>query len=46
MADYLKLENNKLVLNEITELVTSPDCGAISIFVGKYLEKNLFYFCL
>lgn len=32
--NYLKLTQEKLEVDQITELVTSPDCGAISIFVG------------
>lgn len=32
--NYLKLTQEKLEVDQITELVTSPDCGAISVFVG------------
>lgn len=32
--DNLKLTDEKLRLETISDLVTSPDCGAVSIFVG------------
>lgn len=35
MTDYLELTNAELNLDEIRDLVSSPDCGAISIFIGK-----------
>ena len=34
MSDFVKLRNEDLDLNEIKDLVGSPDCGAISIFIG------------
>lgn len=32
--DYIKLENGKINMEEIHNLVTSPQCGAISTFIG------------
>jgi hypothetical protein len=32
--NYLELKNDKLNIQEITDLVSAPDCGAISLFVG------------
>lgn len=37
MTDYLELKNDELNLGEITDQVGSADCGAISLFIGKYL---------
>ncbi|XP_064620466.1 molybdopterin synthase catalytic subunit-like [Lineus longissimus] len=34
MADYIKVTEEKLSVDQITELVTSPTCGAVSIFIG------------
>lgn len=33
--NFLELINEKLNLQQITDLVASPDCGAISLFIGK-----------
>lgn len=41
MSDFIKLTNEELDLKQITDLVNSPDCGSISIFVGN---QNLKYF--
>jgi hypothetical protein len=38
MADYLELKQDELNLQDITDLVGSADCGAISIFIGKFLR--------
>lgn len=32
--DHLKLTEDKLELETISDLVASPDCGAVSIFMG------------
>ena len=32
--NHLKLTNDKLELKDISDLVSAPDCGAISFFVG------------
>lgn len=43
MADYLELKQDELNLQDITDLVGSADCGAISVFIGKFLlNKNYF----
>ena len=34
MADYLKLTSDVLNVEEITKMTSSPDCGAISVFIG------------
>ena len=34
MVDYLNITNDKLNLEDINEKVSSPECGAISIFIG------------
>lgn len=36
MADHIVLTADKLSVEEVTQLVSSPDCGAVSLFVGKY----------
>lgn len=35
MTDFLELKSDELNLQEITSLVSSPDCGAISVFIGN-----------
>lgn len=32
--DFVKIVNSKLSVEEISNLVSSPSCGAISLFVG------------
>lgn len=32
--DHLKLTMDKLLVDEITDLVTDDKCGAISVFIG------------
>lgn len=32
--DHLKLTNDKLSVDEVMEIVKSPKCGAVSLFVG------------
>lgn len=32
--DHLKLTHEKLGVEEITECVKSPSCGAVSVFIG------------
>lgn len=34
MADFLEISEGELDLEKITGLVSSPDCGAISVFIG------------
>ncbi|CAF0764654.1 unnamed protein product [Brachionus calyciflorus] len=34
MTDYLEITTRKLDLEEITQLVNLPECGAISVFIG------------
>jgi hypothetical protein len=41
MKDFIELKKSDLNLKEINDLVSSPDCGAISFFVGEF---NLIYF--
>ena len=36
MLDFIELKKYDLNLKEINDLVSSPDCGAISFFVGNY----------
>lgn len=33
-CDFIKITPDKLSTDEISQLVTSPDCGAVSIFIG------------
>lgn len=35
MSNFVEVTYNKLNLEEIVNLVSSPDCGAISTFIGK-----------
>ena len=39
MADYLELKQDELNLQDITDLVGSADCGAISVFIGTTRNK-------
>lgn len=32
--DFVKLVETRLSVDEITDLVKSPKCGAVSVFVG------------
>uniref|UniRef100_A0A8C9FNT6 Molybdopterin synthase catalytic subunit n=1 Tax=Pavo cristatus TaxID=9049 RepID=A0A8C9FNT6_PAVCR len=32
--DFIKLKSEKLSVDEVSELVTSPCCGAVSLFIG------------
>lgn len=34
MNDYLEITSSKLDLDNIRKMVSLPDCGAISIFIG------------
>ncbi|XP_014665195.1 PREDICTED: molybdopterin synthase catalytic subunit-like isoform X1 [Priapulus caudatus] len=34
MTDHIYLTSEKLSVDEITQLVSAPDCGAVSLFVG------------
>ncbi|XP_014665196.1 PREDICTED: molybdopterin synthase catalytic subunit-like isoform X2 [Priapulus caudatus] len=35
MTDHIYLTSEKLSVDEITQLVSAPDCGAVSLFVGS-----------
>lgn len=43
--DYTKLIHEKLSVEEITEQVKSPSCGAVSVFIGttrdSFEEKSV-----
>lgn len=41
--DFVKLKCEKLSVDEVSELVVSPYCGAVSLFVGEFniCEQNL-----
>ena len=39
--NHLALKNEKLNLQQITDLVSSPDCGAISLFLGTTRDNML-----
>ncbi|XP_032940992.1 molybdopterin synthase catalytic subunit isoform X1 [Catharus ustulatus] len=32
--DFIKLKSEKLSVDEVSELVVSPSCGAVSLFIG------------
>jgi hypothetical protein len=43
MKDLIELKKSDLDIKEITDLVNSSDCGAISYFVGmKYIYFSFF----
>lgn len=42
MSDFLELTNEPLSLDKINDLVSSPECGAISIFIGNYFKKSYY----
>lgn len=33
--DYIEITDEILDVNKISQMVTDPSCGAVSIFVGK-----------
>ena len=35
MSDFFEIKKDTLNLEEITNLVIAPDCGAVSLFLGK-----------
>lgn len=35
--DYIEITDEILDVNKISHMVTDPSCGAISIFVGKWI---------
>lgn len=41
--DFIKLKSEKLSVDEVSELVISPCCGAVSLFIGEFkvLELDL-----
>jgi molybdopterin synthase catalytic subunit len=43
MTDFLELTNAELNLEVIRDLVSSPDCGAISIFIGNNMKHETFF---
>lgn len=42
--DYIEITDEILDVNEISQMVTDPSCGAISIFVGKWIFFPQFFF--
>ncbi|XP_071658533.1 molybdopterin synthase catalytic subunit isoform X5 [Patagioenas fasciata] len=38
--DFIKLKSEKLSVDEVSELVVSPSCGAVSLFIG--ITRNNF----
>lgn len=34
--DFIKLKSEKLSVDEVSELVISPYCGAVTLFVGEF----------
>lgn len=40
MSNFVQITNNELNLQEIIDLVSSPDCGAISSFIGIRILNN------
>uniref|UniRef100_A0A8C5U808 Molybdopterin synthase catalytic subunit n=1 Tax=Malurus cyaneus samueli TaxID=2593467 RepID=A0A8C5U808_9PASS len=34
--DFIKLKSEKLSVDEVSELVVSPCCGAVSLFIGEF----------
>ncbi len=39
MSNFLQLTHEALQLSDITRLTQSPDCGAISIFIGVLINQ-------
>lgn len=41
--DFIKLQSEKLSVDEVSELVISPYCGAVSLFIGEFnsFEQDL-----
>ncbi|XP_063310101.1 molybdopterin synthase catalytic subunit-like [Pelobates fuscus] len=39
-CDFIKVTPDKLSTDEVSQLVVSPDCGAVSIFIGT--TRNIF----
>ncbi|XP_041425308.1 molybdopterin synthase catalytic subunit isoform X2 [Xenopus laevis] len=38
--DFVKITHNRLSADEVSQLVTSPSCGAVSLFIGT--TRNTF----
>ena len=41
MSDFLQLTHETLQLSDVTRLTQSPDCGAISIFIGVFTNQKV-----
>lgn len=39
--DFIKLTQEKLSVDEASVLVTSPCCGAISLFIGEFRAPRM-----
>ncbi|NXS45126.1 MOC2B synthase, partial [Balaeniceps rex] len=39
--DFIKLKSEKLSVDEVSELVISPCCGAVSLFIGEFNISEL-----
>lgn len=39
--DFIKLKSEKLSVDEVSELVISPYCGAVSVFIGEFNISEL-----
>lgn len=39
MSDHIYLTSSKLSVDEVTQIVSSPDCGAISLYVGTVKDN-------
>lgn len=39
--DFIKLKSEKLSVDEVSELVISPYCGAVSLFIGEFNSSEL-----
>uniref|UniRef100_A0A8C3JPI2 Uncharacterized protein n=1 Tax=Calidris pygmaea TaxID=425635 RepID=A0A8C3JPI2_9CHAR len=40
-SDFIQLKSEKLSVDEVSELVISPYCGAVSLFIGEFNVSEL-----
>ena len=45
MVDHVEITKEKIVVDKVTDLVSSPVCGATSVFIGQGDNFNYFFFC-
>ena len=44
--DHVEITEEKIEVGRVTNLVSSPVCGATSVFIGKRLKLSSYLCCL